>query len=403
MERVLDNINQAIYIDRKIDHYIKEFEIENLNTYIIDYNKLYNNIKISSISIFFALFHREFNVLFKYTNTRIRNGRITADESRLLLYLIDELKTVQANVRNTPYEFEVNQDYARIIEEMDKFLEESYGSPIPNGFERIIILENIPMFYLKSSVETTTAKVKGLFSTKLIGEGSYATVYKYKDEYYNRFFVIKKAHKSLTEKELERFRIEFEEMQKLKSPYVIEVYTFDEMNFQYIMEYADVTLDKYISINNSIIKMNERIGLVRQILQAFIYISSKGVFHRDISTRNILIKKYDGLNVIKVSDFGLVKRENSCLTSKNTQFKGSLNDPKLEVYGFDTYEIRHETYALTRLVYFVMTGRINIRKMDNNDFEAFINKGISDNMEERYSSVEELKSEFSKVTNNYFV
>jgi len=62
----------------------------------------------------------------------------------------------------------------------------------------------------------------------VIGEGSYARVHKYKDEYYNRSFVIKKALKNFNEKELERFKREFEEMKKLNSPYVIEVYNFDE-------------------------------------------------------------------------------------------------------------------------------------------------------------------------------
>ena len=32
---------------------------------------------------------------------------------------------------------------------------------------------------------------KSLFPTKLIGRGSYATVHKYKDEYYNKFLLLK--------------------------------------------------------------------------------------------------------------------------------------------------------------------------------------------------------------------
>lgn len=136
---------------------------------------------------------------------------------------------------------------------------------------------------------------------------------------------------------------------------------------------------------------------MRQILQAFIYISSKGVLHRDISTKNILIKKYEGLNIIKVSDFGLVKIPDSTLTSKNTEFKGSLNDPKLEVIGFDNYEIIHETYALTRLIYFVMTGRRTLGSFNRKEFEDFIMKGISDNIDERYKDVEELRNSFVKI------
>lgn len=74
--------------------------------------------------------------------------------------------------------------------------------------------------------------------------------------------------------------------------------------------------------------------------------------------------------------------------------KGSLNDPKLEILGFNNYEIRHETYALTRIVYFVMTGKTKLETFKNKEFEKFINKGISDNINERYKNVAELRSSF---------
>lgn len=79
-------------------------------------------------------------------------------------------------------------------------------------------------------------------------------------------------------------------MKRLNSPYVIEVYNFDEENHQYIMEYADETLDSHISKYNGGLSLNDRVGLIRQIFQAFIYINSKDILHRDISTKNILLK-----------------------------------------------------------------------------------------------------------------
>lgn len=70
------------------------------------------------------------------------------------------------------------------------------------------------------------------------------------------------------------------------------------------------------------------------------------MLHRDISTKNVLIKIYDGIKVIKISDFGLVKIPWSELTKSGTEVKGYLNDPKLSIGGFKHYEMRHETYAL---------------------------------------------------------
>ncbi|XQF94187.1 protein kinase domain-containing protein (plasmid) [Pseudoalteromonas espejiana] len=48
--------------------------------------------------------------------------------------------------------------------------------------------------------------------------------------------------------------------------------------------------------------------------------------HRDISPKNILLKEYDDVAVVKIADFGLVKIVDSELTSENTDFKGYYND-----------------------------------------------------------------------------
>ncbi|WP_312124142.1 protein kinase domain-containing protein [Lysinibacillus boronitolerans] len=382
----------TVYLNNKYMDLVGKYGDENINRYIDFYQAV--PIEVRKI---FSLLHFELNKLLKYLNGRLRNGHYTAHESRELLYLIEEIRTVQSVVKGTDLDFELKEDCQKKLEECEGFLQDSGGSPIPSGFERVNVIENEPIFTLRNGISVPNKTQMTYYPTKVIGGGSYATVHKYKDEYYNLNFAIKKAMKNLTEKELERFKIEFEEMKKLQSPYVIEVYKYDEENHQYIMEYADETIESFIKKNNTKLSVNERIGLISQILKAFIYINRKGVLHRDISVKNVLVKKYDELNVIKVSDFGLVKRINSTLTNTNTEFKGSLNDPRLEVTGFKNYEIRHETYALTRLIYFVMTGRLTLGSFRSKEFELFIQKGISENIDERYGSIEEIREAFMKI------
>lgn len=43
------------------------------------------------------------------------------------------------------------------------------------------------------------------------------------------------------------------------------------------------------------------------ILEVYNFDESKNLLHRDISTTNILVKQYDDANIIKIADFGLVK------------------------------------------------------------------------------------------------
>lgn len=105
---------------------------------------------------------------------------------------------------------------------------------------------------------------------------------------------------------------------------------------------------------------------------------------------HILVKAYEDVDVIKISDFGLIKKTNSQLTSIQTEFKGSFNDPALITDGFQSYNILHETYALTRVVSFVLTGKTNLNNIQDNILKKFINKGLSSNKAERFQSVDEL-------------
>lgn len=236
------------------------------------------------------------------------------------------------------------------------------------------------------------------YELKFIGEGSYAQVFKYKDTFYDHFFVLKRAKKDLNSKELHRFKREFEQMKVLKSPYIVEVYSYNETSNEYIMEYMDCTLDKYISENNGKLSFSQRKNIVFQVLRAFKYIHFKDILHRDICPKNVLVRLYDDIRVIKVADFGLVKIPDSDLTSVSTEYKGYFNDPELRLDGFNTYCIIHETYAITRLVYFIMTGRTNTEKIINPSLRKFVAHGLSADKSARFQDINELSAEFNKIT-----
>lgn len=256
----------------------------------------------------------------------------------------------------------------------------------------------LPIFIPNTTITTDNPQTTITFSIKQIGTGSYANVFKYKDTFYDRHFVIKRAKKDLSAKELERFKREFEEMKEFSSPYILEVFRYDETKNEYYMEYMDYTLDSFIQKNNSSLAVAIRKGIVNQILRAFEYIHSKDRLHRDISPKNILLKEYHDTLVVKIADFGLVKIPDSSLTTVNTEFKGYFNDPALLVDGFDTYNILHETFALTRVVYYVMTGKTNTDGIANPKLKDFVTRGISADKSARFKSVNEMVQAFRSIS-----
>ena len=86
-----------------------------------------------------------------------------------------------------------------------------------------------------------------------------------------------------------------------------------------------------------------------------------------------------------------MERFKSDLTSFGSEIKGSLNDSNLQIVGFGNYNMEYETFALTRLIYYVMTGRYNL---ENQKVKDFVLKGISSNLDERYHSAAEMQRAF---------
>lgn len=245
-------------------------------------------------------------------------------------------------------------------------------------------------FMIPRQNETIYANMKPL------GEGAYAKVFRFTDEFYQKEFVLKRAKSDLNEKELVRFKREFEQMKMLRSPYIVEVYTYNDKTHEYIMELMDLTLEKFLNKNNSKISLQIRKNIILQLLRAYGYLHSKNIFHRDVSLKNVLLKQYDDALIVKVSDFGLVKIQNSDLTSENTEFKGSLNDPALKVIGFDKYELTHEIYAITLLFAYVLTGKTNWANITEPTIKSFIEKGTNPDNKKRFKTLNELGNEIIK-------
>lgn len=366
-----------------------------------EYSDLYKSFRNQKLREILMTLHHDLVGLFRTMNERLPTGEheahFWAEPSRDLIKRIEIIFSLVSSLKETPLAFQIDPYYLDLLTRCRDFLSSSGGSSLPPNMAKVELYYTLPIFLPLSSITISHKQQDFTFDLKLIGSGSYANVYKYKDTFYNRLFILKRAKKELTDKEVARFKREFDVMNDLSSPYILEVYCYNPDKNEYIMEYMDYTLDGYIAAHNSTLTIVQRKGIAQQILRAFDYLHSKGHLHRDISPKNILIKEYDDTLVVKLSDFGLVKIPDSTLTTVNTEFKGYFNDPALVVEGFNTYGIVHETYALTRVIYFVMTGKTNTEKITNQNLRAFVEKGLNPDKIKRFQNIRDMISAFKVI------
>ena len=225
-----------------------------------------------------------------------------------------------------------------------------------------------------------------------------------------------------SEKSAEQFNIGaekfFDEAELVRqfngNPNIVSIYEcfYENNTAYYIMEYLDgITLEKYVEKYGAP-DSEQAVYIADKLTMALMVLHSGKVLHRDISPDNVMLCR-DGR--VKLIDFGAARQFLSDGTLGYTVMMKTGFTP-MEQYSQDTKpDIRADIYSAGTLLYYALTGNIpespykrleNDSKLGGNIANAnvglrrVIEKAAAVMPSERYQSVEEFRTELSKLDIN---
>ncbi len=214
---------------------------------------------------------------------------------------------------------EVN-DNIHYIDKIDQQKNEKGNSPSKNGFysptkttrhESKSDLNGAN----KVTIDTNLLVTKGTTNnknnykrTKILGQGSFGTVFLVKHKILNTYFAMKVIKKTNKSEKDEVLMNEINILRKMDHPNIVKITDFYTTNTEYILvtEYCPEG-ELFYEIKN-FAPFNEALTgwYMKQILSAVCYCHKLKIIHRDLKPENILISKKNknGFNLVKVIDFG---------------------------------------------------------------------------------------------------
>lgn len=260
--------------------------------------------------------------------------------------------------------------------------------------------------------------------TEVIGRGGMSVVYKAICHRLNRAVAIKILKDEYVSNDdfRRRFHTEAQAVAMLSHPNIVAVHDVSRSkNIEYIvMEMIDgITLKQYMQKRGAL-SWAETLHFSLQIAKALSHAHSRGIVHRDIKPQNIMILR-DG--TAKVADFGIAHLQSAGQETVTNDALGSVHYISPEQAKGEAVDERADIYSFGVVMYEMLTARlpfegdspvsvaiqhissIPLMPRDINPdvpqkLEAIVMRAMNPRLTERYSSVEEMKSDLEEFGKN---
>lgn len=195
---------------------------------------------------------------------------------------------------------------------------------------------------------------------ELVGEGTFARVYRVFDEQRGVFLAAKVLRSDIAHEPafLERFRREAEVLARLQHPNIVRYYdTVESGPYVFILtDYiAGETLQLRLRRQAGPLAPFESLALLQPLAAALHFAHQEGVVHRDLKPANILIAETEG---VYVTDFGIARilSDASTLTMDSTVGTPHYMSPEQILNGEITPAT--DVYAFGVMLYQMYTGQL---------------------------------------------
>lgn len=218
----------------------------------------------------------------------------------------------------------------------------------------------------------------------------------------------------------ERFKREAELASRLRHPNIITIFDFGRApdgTCYYVMELLEGDSLKELIKREGPLSLRRAVNLIEQATRGLAHAHAENCVHRDLKPHNIMVQQLDGKDFVKVLDFGLVKameQEDEEQLTSTGQVLGTPQYMPPEQAGGEVVDQRSDLYSMAGVLYFCLTGSspygaktvrkaltaaltqpvppVGTRRQGAPvppSVDAFLQKALSREKEDRYQSAEE--------------
>lgn len=383
------------------------------------YASLYKNIHHKKMREMFISMHAELTNLFMTMNNRLPTGEegahYWADPSRALIEIIEIIRTLQSELKQTPYLFYIDSYYDNLFSSCSQWLSNSGGSRIPPYTEKVILYYMKPIF-LSDAASLPFQELHELGEeNELLGRGGFGEVYRYHHPIVDIDFAVKIFNPMFASDEDQevgekRFFREAKMLFQLNHPNIVRIYDVGRFNGKPFLkiEYVNGKTLESIRAEHGNFSFKHAFGATGQILDGLQYAHNKGIIHRDLKPNNIMVETTPGKWTCKIIDFGIsafMETEGYTKLTRSGEHiaGGSYIDPLLQDNP-SMRDPRSDIYSVGAIMYFLLCGHPPVGadikqfliesniKITEKQIEAIL-KSLSLDINRRYVSCEEMKLE----------